>query len=97
MLCGLAVGRVSNKNSSGRRNAISIDYIESAHDPTHPLRGVIAFLVVDAAETFGRALQASHLRLVEPLPGVLGVYEKLGFTIVWDRERPLYCERRIEP
>jgi hypothetical protein len=97
VLCGLAVGRVSDKDPNGRRNAVSIDYIESAHDPAHPLRGLIAFLVVDAAETLGRALQASHLRLVEPLPGVLGIYEQLGFTTVWHWERPLYCERRIEP
>lgn len=97
ILCGLAVGRVSDRDRSGRRNAVSIDFIESAHDPRHPLRGAIASLVIDAANTYGRALQASHVRLVEPLPGVLSMYERLGFGTVWQQGRALYCERRIEP
>ncbi|HLM69065.1 MAG TPA: hypothetical protein VK358_16110 [Longimicrobium sp.] len=97
VLCGLAVGRVSGEDKSGQRNAVFVDNIESSHDPGHPLRGAIATLVIDAADTYGRALQASHVRLVEPLPGVLWMYERLGFATVWRQGRALYCERRIEP
>jgi hypothetical protein len=97
VLCGLAVGRVSDRDRQGLRNAVSIHYMESAHDPQHPLRGAIASLVIDAGDTYGRALGASRLRLVEPLPGIRATYEGMGFTTVWQRGRALYCERRIEP
>ena len=88
-LCGLAVGRVSDRNREGGRNSISVDFIESAHDPAHPLRGLIAPLVIDAADTYGRALDARCLRLMQPLEGVLPLYESLGFTTVWQQGRAL--------
>lgn len=97
LLCGLAVGRVSNRTRTGVRSTISIDFIESAHDLAHPLRGLIAPLVIDVASTYGRATGAEFLRLTEPLPGVVPLYERHGFTPVLQRARVLYCERRIEP
>ncbi len=97
VLCGLAAGRISNRDRHGLRRAVSIDFIESAHDRHHPLRGSIAALATGAAEAYGRALGAHWLRLVQPLPGVLTLYTSLGFGIVREGDRVLYCERRIEP
>jgi hypothetical protein len=96
-LCGLAVGRVSNRDRSGFRLAVFVDYIESAHDANHPLRGKIAVLAIGAADAYGRALGAHWLRLMEPLPSILHLYVGMGFGIVRDKDRVLYCERRIEP
>jgi hypothetical protein len=96
ILCGLAVGRVSRRDRQGVRNALSIDRIESGHDAHHPLRGAVAPIVVTAGDVYGRAVGASLLRLIQPLPGVIDLYGCLGFTPVWQRHRLLYCERRIE-
>lgn len=95
VLCGLAVGRVSRKDGKGIRLAVSIDFIASAHDPRHPLRGNIAWLATSAGEAYGRALGAQWLRLLQPLPGVLPLYTRLGFSVVGDNDQVLYCERRI--
>jgi hypothetical protein len=97
LLCGLAVGRVSDRDQQGHRNAISIHFIESAHDRHHPLRGQVASLAITAAEAYGRLLGVPLLRLAHPLPGVLNRYLDLGFTPVLKRTAVVYCERRIEP
>jgi hypothetical protein len=96
-LCGLVVGRASRPLPDGRRLRISIECMESAPVLDHPLRGVIAFLAIDAAERYGRAFGAERLRIVEPLPGVLGLYARYGFAPVWEQGHAVYCERRIEP
>jgi hypothetical protein len=96
-LCGLAVGRVSDRDAAGRRKAVFIQFVESAHDPVHPLRRKIAYLVAAAATSYGRILGAEWLRLMDPMPGVLGRYEKMGFSAVRENGQVLYCERRIEP
>lgn len=96
-LCGLAVGRVSDRNRHGMRTVLSVDYIEGAPDPHHPLRGNILWLAVAAAETYGRAVGAHTLRLMEPLPHILHLYTALGFGVVRKLDSVLYCERRIEP
>jgi hypothetical protein len=96
-LCGLAVGRVSDRDQTGTRNALSLHFIESAPDRNHPLRGSIASLATRAAQHYGHALQVRWLRLVDPLPGLIERYERLGFTVVRGKSRVLYCERRIEP
>lgn len=76
---------------------VFIDYLESAHDPRHPLRGSIATLATSAAHAYGRLLQAGAVRLKDPLPGVIPLYAGLGFGPVYEGDRVLYCERRIEP
>lgn len=96
-LCGLATGRVPKRHPEGIRSVVFIDYLESAHDPRHPLRGSIATLATSSAHAYGRLLQAGAVRLKEPLPGVIALYAGLGFRPVYEGERVLYCERRIEP
>lgn len=96
-LCGLAVGRVSERGRDGLRDALSIGFVESAHDSAHPLRGMIAPLAVAAGEAYGRSLGARRMRLVQPLSGVLALYQRLGFDVVRDKGVVLYCERRILP
>jgi hypothetical protein len=81
-LCGLAVGRVSDRDREGLRATLAIDYVEGAHDRDHPLRGKIVWLATTAAEAYGRALGAQWLRLMQPLPHILHLYTRLGFTIV---------------
>ncbi|HEV3051196.1 MAG TPA: hypothetical protein VGX50_12860, partial [Longimicrobium sp.] len=71
-LCGLGVGRLSKRRLMGVRHTISLHFMESAHDARHPLRRRVAALVISAAEAYGRLVGASRMRLMEPLPGVIG-------------------------
>jgi hypothetical protein len=96
-LCGLAVGRASGRDRNGKRTALAVDYIEGAHDPHHPLRGMIVLLATSAAEAYGRAIGARSLRLMQPLPHILHLYTRLGFSVVREMDKVLFCERRIEP
>jgi hypothetical protein len=94
-LCGLAVGRVSGRVPSPA-SAVCVDYVEGAPDRRHPLRGRVAFLTTVAADAYGRALGAGWIRLADPLPGAVRLYENLGFEVVRNRFGSLYCQRRIE-
>lgn len=96
-LCGLGVGRTSKRRLDGVRHTISVHFIESAHSIDHPLRHKVAPLVIAAAAAYGRRLGASRIRLIDPLPGVVGMYESHGFTVARKAGRSVYCERRILP
>jgi hypothetical protein len=96
-LCGLAVGRVSKRRVSGVRHTISVHFIESAHDDQHPLRRRVAALVIAAAQAYGGSVGVSRIRLIDPLPGVIRLYEEYGFTVALKAGQPVYCERRISP
>lgn len=94
-LCGLAVGRASRRTAGGVRKFVAVEYIESAHDRHHPLRGSVASLTTSAAHAYGRLLSAEWVRLINPLPGVIGLYGSLGYELVTPESGVLYCERRI--
>jgi hypothetical protein len=94
-LCGLGVGRLSKRRLSGVRHTVSVHYIESAHARDHPLRYLIAPLVIAAAEAYASLLGCTRIRLIEPLPGIIPMYEDLGFAVAWKAGQPVYCERRI--
>lgn len=94
-LCGLAVGRLSKRRASGRRNTVSLRFMEGSPRQGHPLKSRVAVLVFAAAEEYGRAFGASRLRLMHPLPEVLALYTNLGFSVVHKRGTPLYCEKEI--
>lgn len=80
-LCGLAVGRASKRRPIGVRHTISVRFIESAHNDYHPLRGGVAALVIAAADAYASLIGASRLRLIDPLAGVIRLYEGYGFKV----------------
>lgn len=95
-LCGLLAGRPSRRGSDGHRHTLSLHYLEGNADRNHPLRGHVADLALGAAELYARALGASRVRLVEPLPGVHRIYKRLGYGIVQNRGSRIYFEKRID-
>lgn len=95
ILCGLASGRASGRGASGGRSAISIYNVESNPDRLHPLKGKIALIATTVAEAYGFVIDARAVRLVDPLPGALHIYVKLGFTVAWKNGRAVYCEREV--
>lgn len=86
VLCGLAVG----KASSGRA-ALNVRLLEGNPSPSHPLRGLVAPFLLLAADRHARALGRRELRLIDPLPGALPTYLRLGFRLAPPGARPPYC------
>lgn len=89
-LCGLSAGRPSRGH-----HYLAVNFLEGSPVADHPLKGQVLPLVLAAATAYGRALGAASLRLNNPLPGAVPLYERQGFTLVWGRGTGPYCERRI--
>jgi hypothetical protein len=88
-------GRPSKRRPSGGRHLLSLHYLEGNPSRDHPLRGHVAALALDAAESYAAALGISRVRLVNPLPGVIRLYERLGYRIVPEQGSRVYLEKRI--
>lgn len=95
-LCGLAVGRTSRRRRSGQRHTLSVHFLEGNPDTRHPLRGRIAPLALAAAESYAALIGAQRLRLIDPLPGVLRTYQRLGFSLARKSGARLCLEKRVE-
>jgi hypothetical protein len=94
-LLALAVGRASKRLASGRHQTLSLHFIESHPDRRHPLRNRILGIIFNAAEEYGRAIGATRLRLVDPLPGSAPLYLHVGFGIAGRYGQHVYLERPI--
>lgn len=94
VLCGLAIGHPSRTSGTGDRKTISVNLIEGAPF-AHPLRRSIALLTTTYATAYGRLLGASRIRLIEPLPGTIHSYARMGFSTILKGNQALYCEREI--
>lgn len=95
-LCGLAVGRASARRRSGTRHTLSVYFLEGNPDPLHPLRGKVAPLALAAAEAYAALIGARRIRLIDPLPGVIRIYRRLGYAVALEPVKRLYLEKRIE-
>jgi hypothetical protein len=96
-LCGLACGYASRHRRTGARHTVTLTHVERRPEPPRvPLRRLIIPLAAAAAESYGRALHASVLRLRHPDQNLLGYYQEvLGVQVVWKNGRAVYCEKRI--
>lgn len=88
-LCGLAVGAPTTGHKS-----LAIHAFEGSPDPTHPLKGSVLALVLEAADAYARVLGATRLRLQWPASELIATYERLGFQLVHDRGVQ-YCDRGV--
>lgn len=95
VLCGLALGRPSNRAARGTRNRLSMHYLEGNPDSRHPLKGAVSMILLNAAQVYAGALGASSIRLVDPLPGALHVYLELGFEVERTADGMVYCVKEI--
>lgn len=86
VLCGLAVGK-----ASAGRAALNVRLLEGNPSSSHPLRGRVAPFLLLAADRHARALGRRQLRLIDPLPGALPTYLRLGFRLAPVGARPPYC------
>jgi hypothetical protein len=89
-LCGLAIGKPSD-----RRQNLSIYAVQGSPVENHPLRGKVLPIVIDVAGAYGTALGCKELRFVNPLPGMIRVYERLGFELETRTVVAPYCVRPL--
>jgi hypothetical protein len=88
-LCGLCAGRSSN----GPDN-VTLHFLESWR-PHNPLRGRIALLATEAADRFAKMQGKQRVKLKDPLPQAIVVYERLRFVLVEPLGRVRYYARPV--
>lgn len=77
MLCGLALGRTSN-----RRVVATIHLLERDPSPTNPLIGLVAPIALRFLDTYARLLGCSEIAINDPFPEVVDYYKSLGLDRV---------------
>jgi hypothetical protein len=87
-LCGLALGRL-------RAGYCSLDYLEGSPAPAHPLRGMIIPAVLTALTAYALALDRPEIRLIDPLPALVPLYEGRGFVLATPRREARYWWKAI--
>jgi hypothetical protein len=85
-LCGLAIGKPSKGPSH-----LAMQLLEGNPAEMHPLKGFVAECAVEAGINYARLLQKRQLRLIQPLPGALPTYRRLGFKVEPESAEPPYC------
>lgn len=88
-LCGLTAGRCSN----GPDN-VTIHFLERMR-PDNPLKGLIALLATETADRYAKILQKQRVKLKDPLPDAIVVYETLGFVVAEPIGRTTYYVRQV--
>jgi hypothetical protein len=89
-LCGLAVGRVSEKHER-----LALHFMEGSPDPAHALRGNVADVVFACAQLYARAVGAQWLVLKSPDPDLEQFYHELGFGLAYEERGTRYCRRPV--
>lgn len=88
-LAGLAIGRVSD----GPDN-VTIHCLERCRNHT-VLKGWIASIITDVAESYGKALGKQRVKLKDPVKEAIPHYEALGFSLAENVKTTTYYARRI--
>jgi hypothetical protein len=92
-ICAFALGRPSKA-----RTHCSLDYVEASPDQSHPLKGRVLPVVLTALERYCVAIGAHEMRIPEPLPGLIPLYEdKYAFSVVKDPGGHPYWRREVIP
>ena len=85
-LCGLALGRLSL-----RKQNLSICLLQGCPIDWHPLKGKILPIVADVGSMYGTAVGCEEFRFLQPLPGMIRIYGKLGFQLARTSRGVQYC------
>lgn len=86
---GLCTGRASRGDDN-----VTIHFLERSPDPSY-LKGYIAEIATDAAEAYAFVIGRRRVKLKNPVPGALPVYQTLGFTLAETYRRNTYYERLV--
>lgn len=80
-LCGLCFA--TPKKSKVR---IKLMLLEGHPDEQHPLKGLVASLMLVAIENYARLIGLEKILIPEPLPGAVPLYKELGFDYDADNQ-----------
>lgn len=87
-LCGLLAGQPSKAH-----HRLRLEYLEGSPDAAHPLRGHVLDVAMLAAVRYAQVLGATALRLVDPAPGLVAVYQaRYGFGPARAEGGGTYCD-----
>lgn len=89
-LSGLAIGKVSDG-----KLVLSIYLLEGSPVNTHPLKGLVRFCVVEAAEAYGTILGCDELHLRQPVDGALPLYFDMGFSLATNQANIVVCAKEL--
>ncbi len=89
-LSGLAVGKVSNG-----RFVLSVYLLEGSPVDTHPLKGLVRFCAVEAAEAYATILGCEELHLRRPVDGALPLYFDMGFFLATNQANVVVCKKEL--
>ena len=89
-LCGLCVG----KPSRGPEN-LTLRLLEGCPGP-HPLKGLVALIATLCGERWAILLGKQLLKLKNPNPGAVPIYEQLGFSLAERARGATYYSRRVQ-
>ncbi|MBY3418606.1 hypothetical protein HFN87_35935 [Rhizobium laguerreae] len=90
-LSGLAVGKVSDG-----KLVLSIYLLEGSPVETHPLKGLVRFCVVEAAEAYATILGCDELHLRQPVDGALPLYFDMGFFLATNQANVVVCSKELK-
>ena len=90
VLCGLAIGRPSDG-----RDVMNLVFLEGCPEEAHPLKGMVHRAALEAAHAYGTAINSKILRLIDPIPPVIPLYQRIGFRLVTPTGESAYCEKEI--
>jgi hypothetical protein len=88
-LCGVASGRASN----GPDN-VTIHFVERLMQD-NPLRGRIALLATETADRYAKILQKQRVKLKDPFPDAIVVYQRLRFVLAEPIGQTTYYAREV--
>lgn len=88
-LCGLAIGRPSKGDDN-----VTLHFLERRSDHA-ALKGWIAQIATDAAESYGKLLGKQWVKLKDPRPGAIPHYRALRFALAETSGKTTYYARKI--
>lgn len=91
VLCGMAVGTVPRTLAF-----LKMRYLEG-RPGGHPLRGKVAEIALLGANRYATALGVPEIRLEDPAPGLVPMYQSLGFGSVLRERGVRYLLMQIRP
>lgn len=92
-LAGLVLG-VFKTPTADEPARLDIGFLEG-RPGEHPLKGKIAPIILDIAYFYAISRGATEVRIVEPLPKLVELYEALGYKQCVLPGRPIYCSRPL--
>lgn len=89
-VCGMAFGRPSREHTN-----LTIHFAERWMSDSNPLKGFIAPIIADVANAYAVLLDATFLRIKDPVEGAIPAYLSLGFEHAEPIGKVRYMERRV--